>query len=177
MWIHFTHDCVSNIILLVTGPVDPVNGEASVRTRFNAQIQQHFIRSNIHTLPEHLSHPHRISIGNFYLFSYSMCCFILIYVLYIMLYMISVIIHITDTFNACQLADLLDTDKNVPEEIRLSTILKNTKIHQSCELITDKLDIAIAYLRRVHFVTFYGGRLFQGTVTVNQKDGTSTYIK
>ena len=29
---------------------------------------------------------------------------------------------------------------------------------------TDKLDIAIAYLRRVHFVNFYGGRRYRDEV-------------
>ena len=64
-----------------------------------------------------------------------------------------------DTVRALELAELLDEDKNVPSEQRLSSLLDSP-----CGTAlgpTDKLDIAIAYLRRVHFVVYYGGRRFR----------------
>ena len=69
-----------------------------------------------------------------------------------------------DTIRAMELAALLDEDRKVPEESRLTTILNpdlNPDISRSLSKPTDKLDIAIAYLRRVHFVTFYGGKRYR----------------
>jgi len=66
-----------------------------------------------------------------------------------------------DTFKARELAELFDIDRNIPLESRLSTILSLPTVEQACTKCSDKLDIAIAYLRRVHFFVFYGGRFYQ----------------
>lgn len=66
-----------------------------------------------------------------------------------------------DTYKARELAELFDTDRNIPIDSRLSAILSSPTVEQACTKSSDKLDIAIAYLRRVHFFVFYGGRFYQ----------------
>lgn len=65
-----------------------------------------------------------------------------------------------DTFKARELAELLDNYRGIPEESNLQSIFKLPAVLESCEKPTDKLDITIAYLRRVHYVVFYGGKSF-----------------
>jgi hypothetical protein len=64
---------------------------------------------------------------------------------------------------------LLDEDRNVPEETKLATLLDpliTPLISNSLKKPTDKLDIAISYLRKVHFVSFYGGRRYRDEVYI-----------
>lgn len=67
----------------------------------------------------------------------------------------------SDTVKALELATLLDEEKKVPEESRLTSILESEVIVNALVKPTDRLDLAIAYLRRVHFVSFYGGRKYR----------------
>lgn len=68
-----------------------------------------------------------------------------------------------DTIKGKELADLLDEFKGIPEATRLNAILDENmhpEIAEAFVLPTDKLDITIAYLRRVHFVSFYAARRY-----------------
>jgi hypothetical protein len=68
-----------------------------------------------------------------------------------------------DTIKAKELADLLDDLKGVPEATRLSTFLDENQYPDITEAFvkpTDKLDLIIAYLRRVHFVSFYSAKRY-----------------
>ena len=68
-----------------------------------------------------------------------------------------------DTIKAKELADLLDELKGVPEATRLNTILDENHYPDIAEAfvkVTDKLDLIIAYLRRVHFVSFYSAKRY-----------------
>ena len=68
-----------------------------------------------------------------------------------------------DTIKAKELADLLDELKGIPEATRLNTMLDENmhpEVAAALLLPTDKLDLTIAYLRRVHFVSFYVARRF-----------------
>ena len=67
----------------------------------------------------------------------------------------------SDTVKALELATLLDEEKKVPEESRLTSILESEVIVNALVKPTDRLDLAIAYLRRVHFFSFYGGRKYR----------------
>lgn len=66
-----------------------------------------------------------------------------------------------DTVKALELAYLLDIERKVPEDTRLSTILDNDIVQHALVKPTDRLDLALTYLRRVHFVSFYSGRRFR----------------
>jgi hypothetical protein len=69
----------------------------------------------------------------------------------------------SDFFKAVELAAQLDEDRGVPSNCRLQTLLDpeaSPEIVSACEKATDKLDVSIAYLRRVHFVAFYAGSKF-----------------
>jgi hypothetical protein len=61
----------------------------------------------------------------------------------------------SDKIQSKELAAALDEERNVPAETRLAAILSSTEVIAACERPTDLLDIAIAYLHRVHFVNFY----------------------
>jgi hypothetical protein len=75
-----------------------------------------------------------------------------------------------DTARAETLATLLDEEKDVPEEQRLVTILTklsdaatSSSKEDDCNFVmlpSDRLDVAIAYLRRVHFFLYYSGKMF-----------------
>lgn len=67
----------------------------------------------------------------------------------------------SDTVKALELATLLDDERKVPEESRLTSILESEVIVNALVKPTDRLDLAIAYLRRVHFLSFYGGRKYR----------------
>ena len=67
----------------------------------------------------------------------------------------------SDTVKALELATLFDEERKVPEESRLTSILDNEVIVNALVKPTDRLDLAIAYLRRVHFCSFYGGRKYR----------------
>ena len=66
-----------------------------------------------------------------------------------------------DTTRALELAASLDEDRNVPEDTCLATIAALPEVSAALVKPTDRLDLAIAYLRRVHFVSFYTGRRFR----------------
>lgn len=63
-----------------------------------------------------------------------------------------------DFARAQELAAQLDEVRGVPAESRLQAILDLAQISPHCIKPTDRLDIAIAFLRRVHFVSFYSGK-------------------
>lgn len=60
-----------------------------------------------------------------------------------------------DTVRALELAELLDDERKVPAESRLAAILEEPAVQAALVKPTDKLDVSIAYLRRVHFLNFY----------------------
>lgn len=60
-----------------------------------------------------------------------------------------------DTVRALELAELLDEERKVPAESRLSAIFEELAVQAALVKPTDKLDVSIAYLRRVHFLNFY----------------------
>lgn len=66
-----------------------------------------------------------------------------------------------DTTRALELAELLDDEREVPETSRLHSIFKESTVESALKKPTDKLDVAVAYLRRVHFVMFYTGKRFR----------------
>lgn len=66
-----------------------------------------------------------------------------------------------DTVRAVELAALLDEDHGVPEEFRLGAILQEEAVVGALAKPTDRLDVAIGYLRRVHLVNFYGAKRFR----------------
>ena len=66
-----------------------------------------------------------------------------------------------DLERALELAALLDSCRQVPEENTLAAILAAPEVEAACKVHTDKLDLSIAYLRRAHFVTFYSGAVYQ----------------
>ncbi len=67
-----------------------------------------------------------------------------------------------DIERAMKLALLLDEERDIPEINRLYNILfnANDRIMELFELPTQHLDVCIAYLRRVHFLSFYAGKIF-----------------
>jgi hypothetical protein len=67
----------------------------------------------------------------------------------------------TDTARALEIAALLDEDRKVAEETRLAAVLEESAVQAALVKPTDKLDVAIAYLRRVHLVNFYGAKRFR----------------
>eukprot|EP00595_Chromulina_sp_UTEXLB2642_P002638 CAMPEP_0196764796 /NCGR_PEP_ID=MMETSP1095-20130614/6875_1 /TAXON_ID=96789 ORGANISM="Chromulina nebulosa, Strain UTEXLB2642" /NCGR_SAMPLE_ID=MMETSP1095 /ASSEMBLY_ACC=CAM_ASM_000446 /LENGTH=592 /DNA_ID=CAMNT_0042121265 /DNA_START=558 /DNA_END=2332 /DNA_ORIENTATION=- len=66
-----------------------------------------------------------------------------------------------DTERAIELITLLDDERDIPSDKRFASFIDSDDISNLLVKPTDKLDIAIAYLRRVHYVTFYGGRKFK----------------
>jgi hypothetical protein len=66
-----------------------------------------------------------------------------------------------DTARALEIAALLDEDRKVAEETRLAAVLEESAVQAALVKPTDKLDVAIAYLRRVHLVNFYGAKRFR----------------
>lgn len=66
-----------------------------------------------------------------------------------------------DILRATKLATLLDEDRGVPAENRLENFLRSESIISQITKPTEHLDICIAYLRRVHFLAFYGGKRFR----------------
>lgn len=69
-----------------------------------------------------------------------------------------------DLHYAMTIATILDTQKEVPEDSTLASILEESNVVDFLatgeSVGTDKLDVVIAYLRRVHFVCFYRGKRF-----------------
>lgn len=68
-----------------------------------------------------------------------------------------------DTWRALRIAHLLDTERDIPAESRLSYLLSprtSTALVLQMRSPADVLDTAIAYLRRVHFVAYYAGLRF-----------------
>ena len=66
-----------------------------------------------------------------------------------------------DTDRSAELAYLLDEQRNVPVESRLKAIIEEGDLNNAFKKPTDKLDLSIAYLRRVHFVAFYGAKRYR----------------
>ena len=61
------------------------------------------------------------------------------------------------------LAPLLDEDRGVSEESNLASILRGMSERGDSDNVsssTDALDVAIAYLRRVHLIVYYSGKSF-----------------
>lgn len=67
-----------------------------------------------------------------------------------------------DTKMAKEISELLDEERGVPEDNRLASLYDEDKFPEIVAALklkpTYPLDLAIAYLRRVHFVVFYGGK-------------------
>jgi hypothetical protein len=66
-----------------------------------------------------------------------------------------------DIQRAVELARLLDEDRAIPLEHRLATTLHHPSIVEAVTKPTEHLDVVCAYLRRVHFVNYYGGKRFR----------------
>lgn len=66
-----------------------------------------------------------------------------------------------DVIRAMHLAHLLDEDREIPSEQRLHEILLHPSVTEAIKKPVDHLDVAIAYLRRVHFVAFYSGKRYR----------------
>lgn len=66
-----------------------------------------------------------------------------------------------DILRATKLAHLLDEDRQVSPDRRLAAFLCHESILGLVTKPTEHLDLCIAYLRRVHFVAFYGGKRFR----------------
>lgn len=65
-----------------------------------------------------------------------------------------------DLAKASELAELLDADRGILEESRLS-VLFGSSSELAGKSPIEKLDLTIAYLRRVHFVVYYGCRRYR----------------
>lgn len=64
--------------------------------------------------------------------------------------------HTTDSVSAIQLAAQLDAQQKIPSEVRLASILERMSSSAEEPLSdVDRLDTAIAYLRRIHLRNFY----------------------
>jgi hypothetical protein len=66
-----------------------------------------------------------------------------------------------DLHRAELLAELLDEDRQVPNECRISNVLQEEVVRENVKCLVDHLDLIISYLRRVHFTTFYGAKRFR----------------
>lgn len=66
-----------------------------------------------------------------------------------------------DLGRATELAALLDELRDVPSEHRLASVLEEPAVVEALVKPTDKLDVTIAYLRRVHLLNYYGARRFR----------------
>lgn len=64
-----------------------------------------------------------------------------------------------DTVRAVELSATMDGFRSVPEESRLAALLAEIPA-EAFVLPTDKLDLAIGYLRRVHLLSYYMGKKF-----------------
>jgi len=64
-----------------------------------------------------------------------------------------------DRQSAIELAALLDKKQRTPDDIALPAMLRLASLDnpESSQDVADSLDLAVAYLRRVHLVSFYGG--------------------
>lgn len=60
--------------------------------------------------------------------------------------------HASDCEKAKQIANVLDDARNIPADIRLSAVMNRLAHDWS---VVDQLDLAVAYLRRVHLRNFY----------------------
>jgi hypothetical protein len=68
----------------------------------------------------------------------------------------------SDIYRAFHLIRLLDEDREIPLHLRLLEVLVNSSIaNDVIKKPNDLLDLSIAYLRRVHFVSFYAGRRYR----------------
>lgn len=63
----------------------------------------------------------------------------------------------TDTAAALEIARLVDEERDIPADSRLEAILSVDPEALKAKP-TSTLDLTIAYLRRVHFIAFYGGK-------------------
>jgi hypothetical protein len=66
-----------------------------------------------------------------------------------------------DIKRALLLAKLFDEEREIPEEFRVASLLQQENVMQVIKHIHEHLDVLIAYLRRVHYVSFYNGRKFR----------------
>ena len=67
-----------------------------------------------------------------------------------------------DTDRALDLSRLLDEARRIPEMNRISEIIELYKTSSNLTLSpTNKLDLVLAYLRRVHLVSYYSGKRFR----------------
>jgi hypothetical protein len=113
------------------GPVDLTTGLASQGFSYRVMATQHSLRSPSHSLPAFLSSAHRVH---------------------------------ADIARALRLAALLDEDRSVPSDCRLSRLLSphaHPELLLAMQYPTELLDVALAYLRRVHFVSYYTGARFR----------------
>jgi hypothetical protein len=67
----------------------------------------------------------------------------------------------SDIIRAMHLASLLDEDREIPVGQRLSEFILEPAVVEAVKKPVEHLDVAIAYLRRVHFVSFYSGKRFR----------------
>ena len=79
-----------------------------------------------------------------------------------------------DAARVAELGYLMDKDRGVPEECNLLSVLQAAAAASAESTLSesDRLDISIAYLRRVHFFVYYSGKRFRDeahllTVTPN----------
>jgi hypothetical protein len=66
-----------------------------------------------------------------------------------------------DIKRALLLAKLFDEERDIPEEFRIASLLQQESVVQAVKHMHEYLDVLIAYLRRVHYVSFYNGRKFR----------------
>jgi hypothetical protein len=113
------------------GPVDLMTGLPSAGFSYRVMATQHTLRSPAHSLPVFMSSAQRVH---------------------------------ADTARALRLAALLDEDRGVPSDCRLSRLLSpylHPELILAMQYPTEPLDVALAYLRRVHFVSYYTGARFR----------------
>jgi hypothetical protein len=68
----------------------------------------------------------------------------------------------SDIYRAFHLIRLLDEDREIPSHLRLTEVLVNSSFaNEVIKKPNDLLDVAISYLRRIHFVSFYAGRRYR----------------
>lgn len=142
---------LKDLVVNVPGPINPETGELDLQyISFPINAQQHIPK--VHVVPANVSSGPRVT---------------------------------SDELAARRLAGYLDLERGVPENQRLHRVLTSvieplweqqrqretegadtvagTESPASSLVLqpTDALDVAIAYLRRVHFVTFYEGKRFR----------------
>ena len=114
------------------GPWDEQKGEITQGVKVQPEMTRHSPHEKTNYLPEFFSHEQRVTF---------------------------------DTARAIELASKLDDARQVPEDSRLATILQELEAAAPAEdsalaVPTARLDLAIAYLRRVHLVAYYLGQKF-----------------